>query len=948
MHQHPLTLSFKDPVLENEYRDSFDYENSIFNQIGIALSFMAWLVIDVYCYFYYYEHFFHITVSLLVVLCPLFALILIITSYPRHVRLFQPLTALANMLAGFMVIYTGHLILNIDFLTISCIILVILFAFFILHLRFKFAVVATLSYVILYQIILLPASNLGDTNTTLLSIIAWSIEFICIVSGYNSERTARKLFTQNKVIIHQQRIAEAAMKAKGEFLANMSHESRTPLNAIIGMTYLTLQTDLSAQQRDYLQKIQSSSQTLLQVINDILDFSKVEAGKMDIEIVDFKLDDMLASLDNLFHLNIQQKNIEFLFHYTADIPQNLKGDPLRLGQILTNLTSNAIKFTEKGSIVIKIELVRKAKEKVILQFSVSDTGIGITKEQQKKLFQPFSQVDASITREYGGTGLGLAICNRLVKMMGGRIWLESEPGKGSTFFFTAELQYHANQIDNQFLLAQRNNHTKKVLVFDDNPLSVDSMTKMLKSMQFSTIGVTTKEQALIALKKFDNIHSLFMDSNLPQTDILTITEQIKNASDIVSKPHLIMLSTLNHTEFSSDEDNFHGSANLSKPVTLSHLQDVMTQFSDDPNSRELSQKQAESTATNKTNNKVLVAEDNHLNQQIAKELLSQLQLDVDIAANGLQALELLEQNDYALILMDIKMPVMNGYEATRKIRNNPKWENIPIIGTPSYAKEDSSDRILITGMNDYLDKPLNPEKLNFAVSKYIKTNTPQNTAATSSNSNDSNKSDQLWPVSQYISWTKGLANADNNQSLYLKLLSLFRTSNQQTYDELISYLSSDNHEKAKDLILTIKGDAANIAATHLVCTTSKLEEDLTRDLLQPNSKILEEFDLSLTHVLGDIKRLEKELSNKKTNIQQEDTFQHINKDEVRPLLMKLEKMLLRGSVESFEQLNMLEQHFLHTKIEHKYSILKKHIEAFDMDSALEDLTEIASDLRLDI
>lgn len=815
----PLSLSFKDSALETEFKDYYDYETRVFNRIGIALSFMGWFVLNIYCYFYYPQNFLHMTVAIVIFLYPLFTLILLITSSPRYVNYYQPLTALANGLAGLMFIYVGHFELNNDILTICGIIAVILFSFFILHLRFKIALLTTLVYVIAYQVSLLLPSVHENSDVALLSVILWLLETVCIVGGYSLERNSRKMFCQNKEIIHQQQVAEAATLAKSEFLANMSHEIRTPLNAINGMAYLALQTDLSTQQQDYLGKIQSSAQTLLALINDILDFSKVEAGKLDIEVLDFNLDEILTKLANLLNMNAHQKGIELLFQYTADVPQRLRGDPFRLGQILINLTNNAIKFTDEGEIIVKIELLLKDKQEVTLQFSVSDTGIGITKEHQNKLFQAFSQVDASTTRKYGGTGLGLAICERLVKLMGGSIWLESEPGIGSTFFFTAVLGYSPSIESNLTMLTRQNNK---------------------------------------------NIEDLISDRSA----------DIKGA-------------------------------------------------------------------------KILLVEDNEINQQVAQEILHQKGLQVDIAANGLQALEMLEEAEYDVVLMDVQMPVMDGYEATRKIRSSLRWANLPVIAMTAHAMSLDREKSLQAGMNDQVNKPINPDELLAALAKCIKTsNWPTSTSKLYREGD--NAKDLPWPDLPGIMLTDGLARLDGNQKLYKKLLLQFRARNVDTLDNIKDALSRGDDKTANRLIHTLKGVAGNIGADQLAAVAAELETALIEGCIAVNDVLLAKFSASFSIVTDGIRAFEEAFASVPMTKVQDKVFTYVDVDIVRPLLINLAQMLESGSINSAKQLSVLDCYLGNTKVEKQFDQLRKDVDMFDMDSALGKLKAIASDLDISL
>jgi len=947
----PLSLSFKDSALEAEFKSYYDYETKVFNQIGIALSFGAWFVLNIYCYIYYPQSFLHMTLAIVIFLYPLFTLILLITSSRRYVNYYQPLSALANGLAGLVFIYVGHFEWDNDILTICGIIGVIIFSFFILHLRFKIAVFTTLVYVVAYEVAMLQPSVNENSDVALLSVIVWLIETTCIVGGNILERANRKMFYQNKVIIHQQKVAEAATRAKSEFLANMSHEIRTPLNAIIGMAHLSLQTDLSIKQRDYLGKIQSSAQTLLEVINDILDFSKVEAGKLDIEVVDFNLDEILTKLANLLNMNAHQKGIELLYEYTADVPQRLKGDPYRLGQILINLTNNAIKFTDEGEIIVKIELLAKDQQEVTLQFSVSDTGIGITQEQQNKLFQAFSQVDASTTRKYGGTGLGLAICQRLVKLMGGRIWVESEPGLGSTFIFTVVFGC-SQPIENN--LTRRNNENIKVLVIDDNPIAVAIMTNMLKSMHFTARGVGSGEQGLVALKK-DQVNRFDLVLINWKKEGLETSRRIKTMDEIDFKPDIIMIPAYSLSELDGEASQIGINRCLTKPITQSQLfeavmdvfnvrRDKSLAFNDEGHEGLISDRSADINEA-----KILLVEDNEINQQVAQEILHQMGFQVDIAVNGLQALEMLEEVEYELVLMDVQMPVMDGYEATSKIRNSLRWANLPVIAMTAHAMREDREKSLQAGMNDQVNKPINPDELLTAIAKYIKTSSWPPVGTSKLYNEGDNVEELPWPDMPGIMIAEGLARVDGNRKLYKKLLLQFRASNVDTLDNIKTALSRGDDKTACRIIHTVKGVAANIGADQLAAVASELETSLVQGSIAVNDDVLlEKFVAYLTIVTDGIRAFEEAFASVPKTRVLERVVTNADIDIVRPLLINLAQMLESGSIKSVNQLDVLDSYLNNTKAAEQFEQLRKDVDMFDMDSALGKLKVIASTLGISL
>jgi two-component system sensor histidine kinase/response regulator len=948
MKLHPFSLSFSDSALDKEFKSYNDYEARVFNRIGIALSAMAWIILNIYCYLFYPNSFLPMTLALSIFLYPLFIFIFFMPSSPHNVKYYQPLSALANCLAGLMFVYVGHFLWHNVILTICGIMACVLFGFFILRIRFKIALIETLIYIVVYEISLLMPPIHENPDIPLLAVIGILIEIMCIVGGYSLERNSRKMFYQNKELKRQRQLAEAATKAKSEFLANMSHECRTPLNAVIGMSHLALQTSLTPKQRYYLDTISSSAHTLLEVINDILDFSKIEAGKMDLELVDFELDEILTNLDNLFNLTAQQKGIELLFQYTADVPQKLRGDPLRLSQILSNLVNNAIKFTEQGEIVVKIEPLSQDEETITLQFSVSDTGIGISKEQQNKLFHAFSQVDASTTRKYGGSGLGLAICERLVKLMDGRIWVESEAGLGSTFFFTAVLGYDQSKWEcNPNLLSNWENI--RVLVIDPKPVAAGILTDMLKSLGFQVTAAVSREQGLAFLK--DRSHDfdiILLDQVIMVMDVLGKSlinfDEIKHRSKFIITRNYILNEQL-------DDGGILGQFKcLTKPITQSQLLNALMEVLDEGRDKSLSFKQYRyepvfpGQVVDVKGARVLLVDDNEINQQVGQEILQQLGFQVDIANNGLEAIEALEQAEYELVFMDVQMPVMDGYEATRRIRMNPLWSQLPIIAITAHTLSTDREKSLQAGMNDQVNKPIDTDELIAVIRKYVK--------------NKGRSPDRgeliLSPAGNErqlpgIVYAEGLARVGGNQKIYKKLLLQFAASNADTADKLRNALLSGDLQEASRLLHTVKGVAANIGANDLAAATSQLETALLGKSNKDRDLLLEEFMTSLTVVMDGIKALEEvlEVVSNNTTVQ-ERAMTRVDSEGLQIHLINLAQMLESGSVESVKHLKILESYLSNTSFQKKFEQLQHDVEIFDMDNALIKLKELASDLNISI
>ncbi len=501
-----------------------------------------------------------------------------------------------------------------------------------------------------------------------------------------------------KELRESQREADAANEAKGQFLANMSHEIRTPMNAIIGMSHLALQTKLNAAQHNYVSKIQSAGNALLGLINDILDFSKVESGKLEMENIEFQLDQVFNNLSTMIHEKVHEKGLELLFKTDKTVPQNLIGDPLRLGQILINLGNNAVKFTEKGEIIASVSVVEKTNDQITLQFSMQDTGIGLSDEQISKLFKSFSQADNSTTRKFGGTGLGLSISKHLVEMMGGKIWVESEPGKGSAFIFTAtfglskikEPKVSSPAID----LAEL-----KILVVDDNESSRKILQETLESFSCNVTIAASGPEGIAELEKETHNEKpydlVLMDWKMPDMDGIKASKLIKTNSELSKIPTIIMVTAYGREEIRKEAQNAGLDGFLIKPVTPSILLDTTMAFFGGKTPQTIAQNFGQDTESESLairGAKILLVEDNLINQEIANEILKRAGLVVAIANNGKEAVEKVKESEYDLVLMDLQMPEMNGFEATKIIRNDPSFKNLPILAMTANAMKHDVDK----------------------------------------------------------------------------------------------------------------------------------------------------------------------------------------------------------------------------------------------------------------
>ena len=746
--------------------------------------------------------------------------------------------------------------------------------------------------------------------------------------------------------------ADRANQAKSDFLANMSHEVRTPMNAIIGMSYLALQTDLDRKQRNYIEKVHGSAEALLGIINDILDFSKIEAGKLDMESVDFRLEDVMDNLASLVGLKAGERGVELLFDIASDTPMALTGDPLRLGQILVNLGNNAVKFTEQGEIVVAVRVLEQSDEQVQLEFAVRDSGIGMTAEQQARLFQSFSQADSSTTRKYGGTGLGLTISKRLTEMMGGEIRVESEHGKGSSFIFSARFGRDTKEQQDAGPLPSLNVRGMRVLVVDDNSSAREILGTMLESMGFAVTMVAGGKAAVaetITAYQQDNAYQLIlMDWHMPGMDGVQTVQALQNNPQLDGVPPVIMVTAYGKEELVDAAQGTDYREVLSKPYNPSVLLDtIMGALGHKRHARVRSNERRleELAATSGLRGaKVLLVEDNEINQELALELLHNAGISTAVANNGQEALDILDRETFDAVLMDVQMPVMDGYTATREIRKQERFCDLPVIAMTANALVGDQEKAADAGMNDHIAKPINVQHMFATMARWIRPSAagvpdPVDSGIESTPSGAQVEEAEQLPALTGIDTQAGLATAQQNLPLYRRLLKKYYQSQRNFVSQFQATRQEDDADARTRLAHTLKGVSANIGAGGVQQAAARLEEASRQDHAETRiTGLLAVVDAELEPVMSALEALFRQQAASATSTLPDNS-------ELMPIMDSLVERLREDDASASDCIEKLEALLQGTEYYAILDMASQAVENYEFDEALQKIKELDAALN---
>ncbi|WP_378954711.1 response regulator [Pelosinus sp. sgz500959] len=764
--------------------------------------------------------------------------------------------------------------------------------------------------------------------------------FIAIKEDITEQKKMEEELLQAKVE------AELSNKAKGDFLANMSHEIRTPMNAVIGLTHLALQTDLMPKQQDYLHKISVSAQSLMGIINDILDFSKFSAGKLDMENIQFNLWEVLEDIITILNSKAEEKGLEMVLNVAKNVPMRLMGDPHRLKQILLNLVSNALKFTNQGEVVIFVKVITEGSNRVQLEFIVRDTGIGMKEEEKKRLFNAFTQADGSTTRKYGGTGLGLVISKQLVEMMGGAIHVKSSPGQGSEFIFTAHFGSYGEEEAKCF--SQSDLHDLKVLVIDDNESSCLAFKEMLERLTFRVSLATSGEEGIRRLieEQEEPFDLILMDWLMPDMNGIETARYIREQMQMTTIP-IILVTSYSGDDVRQQAKELNLEGFLVKPITPSVLFNAAMELFGKINRQPLCSLPRMFSDPEGWNSlqgvKILLVEDNEINLQVAREIMEDRNIIVTVARNGREAVKLVREIEFDGVLMDIQMPEMDGLEATKIIRRDHPVHELPIIAMTADVVVDRIKAYLAAGMNDSIFKPIAIEQMFNTLHKWVK---PQSVRLKPMQNKEflgtKEESPIVIPQLAGINVEAGLARVSSNTKLYRKLLVQFLENHEKTVDVLQKTLQEGDHAVLKMSLHTLKGVAGTIGADDLYHEVQKMENYTNDGMHEKMALQMENLYKNLLQVLDSIRWFKDSAPDVIPSVLKEREFDHPTiSEEDKILLESLQGYLTNYDMEAtvvFEKLKILPIASIYQTEFKKIQTLMNH---YDFEGALNQLNEVA-------